>query len=440
MLIFLRFKQNLYCSALVLFLMGFASIGASAVAAAGQGSAHATSDLGQEDQDSHEDKNMHGGHDAHKEEAPKGPHRGRLLQADGFEVELAIFEQGVPPQYRAWAMYDGKALAPNDWQLSVELTRLGGKVDVFSFSRSGDFLLGDKVVFEPHSFDVNVSARFQGQAYNWKFPSHEGRLQLSKQMAKKTGVSSDVAGAGSVREISHLYGRIKANPQNSSLVTARFPGLISRVYVAEGEEVKSGQVVAEVEANESLKRYALRAPISGTVVRRFANPGEVAAEEPLLSIVNYDEIRVDLNLFPSDVQRVKPGQVVVMTAGAAEFEGEVDHVSRGSGDKLNASARVVLDNSEARLPLGLMVEAEVVVGSVDAPLVVKNTALQSFRDWTVVFIKVGNTYEIRPLSLGRSDGRVTEVLEGLNPGDHYVTTNSYLLKADLEKSGASHDH
>ena len=129
-----------------------------------------------------------------------------------------------------------------------------------------------------------------------------------------------------------------------------------------------------------------------------------------------------------------------MTAGAAEFEGEVDHVSRGSGDKLNASARVVLDNSDARLPLGLMVEAEVVVGSVDAPLVVKNTALQSFRDWTVVFIKVGNTYEIRPLSLGRSDGRVTEVLEGLNPGDHYVTTNSYLLKADLEKSGASHDH
>ena len=35
---------------------------------------------------------------------------------------------------------------------------------------------------------------------------------------------------------------------------------------------------------------------------------------------------------------------------------------------------------------------------------------------------------------------VTEVLEGLNPGDRYVVENSYLLKADLEKSGASHDH
>ena len=52
----------------------------------------------------------------------------------------------------------------------------------------------------------------------------------------------------------------------------------------------------------------------------------------------------------------------------------------------------------------------------------------------------GNVYEIRPLELGRSDGHFTEVLGGLNAGDIYVVENSYLLKADLEKSGASHDH
>jgi len=66
--------------------------------------------------------------------------------------------------------------------------------------------------------------------------------------------------------------------------------------------------------------------------------------------------------------------------------------------------------------------------------------LQSFRDWTVVFIQIGDTYEIRPLELGRSDGRYTEVLNGLNAGDRYVVENSYLIKADIEKSGASHDH
>jgi acetyl/propionyl-CoA carboxylase alpha subunit len=42
--------------------------------------------------------------------------------------------------------------------------------------------------------------------------------------------------------------------------------------------------------------------------------------------------------------------------------------------------------------------------------------------------------------LGRSDGRFTEVLAGLQAGDRYVVENSYLIKADIEKSGASHDH
>jgi cobalt-zinc-cadmium efflux system membrane fusion protein len=44
------------------------------------------------------------------------------------------------------------------------------------------------------------------------------------------------------------------------------------------------------------------------------------------------------------------------------------------------------------------------------------------------------------LSLGRRDSRSVEVLGGLAPGTVIVTDNSYLIKADIEKSGASHDH
>ena len=88
----------------------------------------------------------------------------------------------------------------------------------------------------------------------------------------------------------------------------------------------------------------------------------------------------------------------------------------------------------------MLVAGDIVVETVEAPLVVDNRALQSFRDWTVVFIQVDDTYEIRPLELGRSDGNLTEVLGGLQAGDRYVVENSYLIKADIEKSGASHDH
>jgi membrane fusion protein, heavy metal efflux system len=76
----------------------------------------------------------------------------------------------------------------------------------------------------------------------------------------------------------------------------------------------------------------------------------------------------------------------------------------------------------------------------EAPLAVKTSALQPFRDFTVVFEQIGDTYEVRMLELGERHGEWAEVLGGLEPGARYVVENSYLLKADVEKSGASHDH
>jgi cobalt-zinc-cadmium efflux system membrane fusion protein len=44
------------------------------------------------------------------------------------------------------------------------------------------------------------------------------------------------------------------------------------------------------------------------------------------------------------------------------------------------------------------------------------------------------------LELGRRTPEWTEVLGGLAPGEQYVSDNAFLIRADIEKSGASHDH
>jgi cobalt-zinc-cadmium efflux system membrane fusion protein len=71
---------------------------------------------------------------------------------------------------------------------------------------------------------------------------------------------------------------------------------------------------------------------------------------------------------------------------------------------------------------------------------VKTTALQTFRSWDVVFMENGGMFEIAILELGRRDGEWAEVLSGLEPGQRYVAENSFIVKADILKSGASHDH
>jgi len=89
---------------------------------------------------------------------------------------------------------------------------------------------------------------------------------------------------------------------------------------------------------------------------------------------------------------------------------------------------------------GLGVQGSVQVGEGEAPLAVRTKALQPFRDFTVVYARVGNTYEVRMLELGRRTDEWTEVLGGLEPGTEYVVDGAFLIRADIEKSGASHDH
>ena len=139
---------------------------------------------------------------------------------------------------------------------------------------------------------------------------------------------------------------------------------------------------------------------------------------------------------------MKQGQVVRLGVAGGDLSVDTT-ISRflpvtGSGSQTRVAVASV--PADSGLQPGMRLMAEVVVAENEAPLVVKESGLQSFRDFTVVYAKVDETYEVRMLDLGNSDGEQIEVLGGLRPGEEYVTENSFLIKADIDKSGASHDH
>jgi cobalt-zinc-cadmium efflux system membrane fusion protein len=111
------------------------------------------------------------------------------------------------------------------------------------------------------------------------------------------------------------------------------------------------------------------------------------------------------------------------------------------GEQTRSSrARVVIDNKDGVWRPGMFVNVHLTENEAFVPMAVKAEALQTFRDWDVVFIKVGDKFEARPLELGRREGEWVEVLAGLTAGMEYASKNSFVVKADVLKSGASHDH
>jgi len=374
-----------------------------------------------------------------EESFPIGEHGGRLLTYDNFSVEILLYDRGVYPEYRAWAVSQNRDIEPANWQLNVELSRLGEEEERISFTPEDDFLVSTTPIEEPHSFEVELTARNGGSSYEWEFESFEGRVQIESEMAETVGIGTSRATQGTIHQTVLLYGKITPDPEQISYVTARYPGLIESVVPKIGDEVERGDVLVSIEANDSLRTYEIRSPISGVIVERQANPGEHAGDSPLMTVANYQSVWANLNVSASDLQRIKPGQPVTLRMGENSTESTIAYLNPGKGLSTQILAIVPVANPDFIWIPGMLVEADITTSELEVPLVIDNRALQDVGGEQVVFIQVGEIYETRELELGMTDGRLTEVLGGLNEGDSYVVENSYLLKADLEKSLAADD-
>ena len=104
------------------------------------------------------------------------------------------------------------------------------------------------------------------------------------------------------------------------------------------------------------------------------------------------------------------------------------------------TGRVVIPNPKNLWRPGTFVDAELTLEEKPVSIAIKPEAIQSLRDWSVVFVRQGNQFEGRPIEIGISNATWAEVLSGLSPGEEYVVKNSFTIKAEIEKSGATHSH
>ena len=164
----------------------------------------------------------------------------------------------------------------------------------------------------------------------------------------------------------------------------------------------------------------MRAPFSGVVIEKNISVGETVNEnEVIFVIADLSTVWVDATVYAKDLNLVKVDQKVTVTSDVlgAETQGVLTYVGPLVGGKTrSAKARVVIPNPDGIWRPGLYVNIKVVHEETAVPLAVRAEALQTFRDWDVVFVRVGNLFEARPLELGRRDGELVEVLGGLCPG------------------------
>lgn len=539
---------------------------------------------------------------------PRGPHGGWLFFDEDIRLEVTIFEKGVPPQFRVYPTdRSGNSVDLQEVDLVIELHRLN-KVDSIEFKPSGQYLLGNKTVVEPHSFDITIRAQWKDRNYKWEYSQIEARAELSDEAINNAGIKIESAGPAKIKSVLQLTGEIGLNEEKVVHIVPRLDGVVKKVFKDLGDQVKEGEILAILESREladakidylvarkqtrlaiaDLERetlvyqntsrmlellekgldleeiysqlkglvigksrellipayakltlsqsvykrekrlfdkgisseseylralenfksaearyvalrekiaydgewavrqkkktnemellnlqtatqkllalgltsdeihrleeqnehiftqYELRSSLNGIVIKKHITTGEaVKKDDGIFVLADLSDVWVNIAIPAKDIKNVHLGKRVRVKSDhlGIEAEGELTYLSSIIEEKTRSvTGRIVIANTKDQWRPGAFVTVELVLDEKTVPLAVLSRAVQTLRDWSVVFVNYGNLFEARPLELGASDEHWVEVLEGLDPGEKYVTENSFTVKAEIEKSGATHSH
>lgn len=254
-------------------------------------------------------------------------------------------------------------------------------------------------------------------------------------------------------------------PYNRVEIKAPIAGRVEEVLVQEGEAVKRGQVLARMSSVEraalldaarsqgeaAVKRWEeaykvapLLAPLDGTIIVRSVEPGQtVTTADPV--VVLSDRLIVEALVDETDLSMIKLGQKTEILLDAYPGEvltGKVDHITYES--KLENNVNVyAIDVLPEKVPesfrSGMTANVTFIVKEQKQVLLAPSDAIaqwpkdqpgSSGAPFAVYRKGFGGKLEPVPVKIGESDGRMTEITEGLKDGAEIVIVR----KKEKEKS------
>jgi cobalt-zinc-cadmium efflux system membrane fusion protein len=273
----------------------------------------------------------------------------------------------------------------------------------------------------------------------------EASTVIEAAIAEASGIRVAPAGPGTIADEHEVQGLLTPVEGRVAKVTARFPGPIRRLAANVGDRVGAGQTLAVIESNLSLTNYTVTSPIAGVVLERNATVGAVAGEGmPLFEVADLSTLWVDLHVFGFDAQHIVAGVPVTVTrlSDGATAQTRLERVLPSTATASQSTvARATVANEDGRWRPGSAVRARIAVDRSEVALTVPLGALQTDEgNRDVVYVRDGDRYAERRVTLGRRDAQLVEVTAGLRAGEQVVVEQSFLIKADIGKSTAEHEH
>lgn len=179
-------------------------------------------------------------------------------------------------------------------------------------------------------------------------------------------------------------------------------------------------------ARIQLGKLRITAPFDGVIVELpyYTVGTKVATNSPMVKIMDYTELYMEVHLPGKEMDRIKVGQPVrVMNYALPEdtLKGNMDQISPTlDPDTRTFKASLQIANPERRLRPGMFAKAEIVVAQADNAIVIPKDIILSKRRGKTVFVVERGTAQERVLTTGLENPSEVEVVRGLQPDERLV--------------------
>lgn len=232
-----------------------------------------------------------------------------------------------------------------------------------------------------------------------------------------------------------------------SRVSARqdFDAAQAALNQARSEYERSNAAAQAARVTNDGRSVAIASQIDGriTAVTEAARLGAyVAPETVLFRIADPAKVQIEAVVPSIDVARIKPGDPATVEGGGAAYAATVQAVTPGV-DIASRGATVVLTLSE-QAPIHPGQFARVLIRPASQTsserFVLPEEAVQSVEGREVVFVRTDHGFVATPVQTGQRSGGRIEIVQGLSAGQTVARTRAFVLKAELGKGEAGHDH
>ena len=270
---------------------------------------------------------------------------------------------------------------------------------------------------EPYE-NLWVKAEVSGQVVD--IPVSEGQLVKKGQLL----VELDD------RDYKSRLEQVEANHRLALLNYERISELAEKNIAAKTEldktEAQLKALAAQLsEAKLALDRTKITAPINGRLNEIEAKIGDwMGVEKRVAQILQFEEVKVTVGVPESDVAAIidlNEADVMIEALSNRRVKGKKIFLSRQPGTMARLyDLDLIVKNPDGRILPGMFARVELVKEVFEGTLVIPLYAVISQNDENFVFVEKDNKAEKRHVDLGISSGWLIQVTSGLEPGDHVI--------------------